>query len=66
MDKLLHLLLEYVHWSLVCFELLVFEEDPPLQLQWRRQVRIIAEVAFKEEACHQTFPKHSLKKRNVT
>lgn len=29
-DRLLHLLLEYVHRSLVCFELLVLEEDPPL------------------------------------
>lgn len=65
MNKLLHLLLEYVHWSLVCFELLVLEEDPPLQLQWGRQVRVIAEVAVEEEACHQTFPKHSLRKINV-
>lgn len=66
MDKLLHLLLEYVHRSLVCFELLVLEEDPPLQLQWGRQVRVIAEVTVEEEACHQTFPKHSLRKRNGT
>lgn len=50
MDKLLHLLLEYVHRSLVCFELLVLEEDPPLQLQWGRQVRVIAEVTVEEEA----------------
>lgn len=64
-DRLLHLLLEYVHRSLVCFQLLILEENPPLQLQRRRQVRVIAEVAFKEEACHQTFPKHRLRQRNV-
>lgn len=54
------LLFEDVHRCLVCFELLVLEEDPPPQLQRRRQVRVVTEVAFKEEARHETFPKHCL------
>lgn len=57
---LLHLLFEDVHRRLVCFELLVLEEDPPPQLQRRRQVRVVTEVAFEEEACHKTLPKHRL------
>lgn len=56
----LNLLFEDVHWCLVSFELLVLEEDPPSQLQRRRQVRVITEVAFKEEARHETFPNHCL------
>lgn len=58
--SLLDLLFEDVHRCLVRFELLVLEEDLPPQLQRRRQVRVVAEVAFKEEACHETFPNHSL------
>lgn len=57
---LLDLLFEYVHWCLVGFELLILEEDSPLQLQRRRQVRVITEVTFKEEACHKAIPKHRL------
>lgn len=56
-----HLLFEYVHRRLVRLELLVLEEDPPSQLQRRRQVRVVAEVAFKEEARHEAFPEHRLK-----
>lgn len=52
MECLLYLLFEDVHRGLVCFQLLVLEEDPPLQLQRRWQVRVVAEVAFKEEARH--------------
>lgn len=55
-----NLLFEYVHRCLMCFELLVLQEDPPAQLQRRRQVRVVAEVAFKEEARHETFPEHRL------
>lgn len=54
------LLFEDVHRCLVCFELLVLEENPPPQLQRRRQVRVVAEVTFKEEARHKTFPEHRL------
>lgn len=65
--SLCNLLFEYVHRGLVGFELLVLEEDPPSQLQWRRQMRVIAEVAFKEEARHKAFPEHSLVRHsNVT
>lgn len=56
-----NLLLEDVHRRLVGLELLVLQEDLPPQLQWRRQVRVVAEVALEEEARHQTIPKHRLK-----
>lgn len=56
----LHLLFEDVHRRLVCFELLVLEEDPAPQLQRRRQVRVVAEVAFEEEARHEAVPNHRL------
>lgn len=42
-------------------ELLVLQQDLPPQLQRRRQVRVVAEVALEEEARHQTLPKHRLK-----
>lgn len=58
--SLLDLLFEYVDWGLVGFQLLILEEDSPLQLQRRRQVRVITEVTFKEEACHKAIPKHRL------
>lgn len=57
---LLHLLFEDVHRCLVRFELLVLEEDPPSQLQRRRQVRVVTEVAFEEEARHETLPTNRL------
>lgn len=56
-----NLLLEDVHRRLVGLELLVLQEDLPPQLQRRRQVRVVAEVALEEEARHQTLPKHRLK-----
>lgn len=58
-----NLLLEDVHWCLVGLQLLVLQEDLPSQLQRRRQVGVVAEVALKEEARHQTLPKHRLKGR---
>ena len=62
-DDLPNLLLEYVHRCLVRFKLLVLEEDLPTKLQRRWQVRVIAEVAFKEEARHKLFPKHRLRNK---
>lgn len=56
-----NLLLEDVHRRLVGLELLVLQEDLPPQLQRRRQVRVVAEVALEEEARHQTLPNHRLK-----
>ena len=58
---LLDLLFEYVHRRLVCFELLVLQEDSSPQLQRRRQVRVIVEITLKEEASHKAFPNHRLK-----
>lgn len=55
-----NLLLEDVHRRLVGLELLVLQEDLPPQLQRRRQVRVVAEVALEEEARHQTLPNHRL------
>jgi len=57
------LLFEDVHRRLVRFELLVLEEDLPPQLQRRRQVRVIAEVALQKEARHEAFPEHRLMNR---
>lgn len=61
--SLLNLLLEDVHRRLVCFELLVLEEDSSPELQRRRKVRVITEVAFKKEAGHKAFPKHRLRNK---
>lgn len=55
-----NLLFDDVHRCLMGFQLLVFEEDLPTQLQWRWQVRVIAEVTLKKETSHKTFPTHSL------
>ena len=60
MSLLSDLLFEDVHRGLVGLQLLVLQEDPPPQLQRRRQVRVVAEVALEQEACHQTFPEHRL------
>lgn len=59
-----NLLLEDVHGRLVGLQLLVLQQDLPSQLQWRRQVGVVAEVALEEEARHQTLPKHRLKGRD--
>lgn len=55
-----NLLLQDVHRRLVGLELLVLQEDLSPQLQRRRQMRVVAEVALEEEARHQTLPKHRL------
>lgn len=62
---LFNLLFEDVHRSLMGFKLLVLKEDPPPQLQRRRQVRVVAEVTFKEEPRHKAFPKHGLMKKYI-
>lgn len=60
-----NLLLKDVHRRLVGLQLLVLQEDLPLQLQRRRQVGVIAEVALEEEARHKTLPKHHLKREGT-
>lgn len=62
-DSLIYLLFKNVHWSLVSFQLLIFEEDLPSELQRRWKQRLIRKITLKQEFGHQLLSKNSLKRK---
>lgn len=63
LHSLIYLLFKNVHWSLVSFQLLIFEEDLPSELQRRWKQRLIRKITLKQELGHQLLSKNSLKRK---
>lgn len=63
LHPLTYLLFENVDWSLVSFQLLIFEEDLPSELQRRWKQRLIRKITLKQELGHQLLSKHRLKSK---